>query len=159
MFAISSITGLSSMFMVLFVFSISDNINIHYRLFLVCAVSLPKYWKCSIVFIQSLHLLCSLFIVHDLNVQNQQRQGGSYYLDLTYGLLRDCISNIILTFNAFSSGLEFVNYLHMIFYSQLAITYCCVFLIIQAQFYYSRIATKIRKHWQQREIINHINNR
>lgn len=64
-----------------------------------------------------------------------------------------------IVFNAFSSGLEFVNYLHMIFYSQLAITYCCVFLIIQAQFYYSRIATKMRKHWQQREIINHINNR
>lgn len=84
-----------------------------------------------------------MFMLVDGNAQRlQTAQSSSYYLDLAYEMTRDF--------------LEFANYLHMIFYSQLAITYCCVFLIVQAQHYYRRISGKIRKYLQQQELMRHI---
>lgn len=87
-----------------------------------------------------------LFTIIDSNTQNgQATANSSYYVDLAYDLVHDSI--------------EFINYLHMIFYSQLAVTFCCLFLIIQAKQYYTRISTKIQKHWQHQEISRHINSR
>nr|CAD2149809.1 unnamed protein product [Meloidogyne enterolobii] len=137
-FIASATTNIFAISMIFFVFGIKDYIIFNYTLFLLA--------DCLILLIQSIHLFFKLFILQDLNTQNliQQQQGSTYYIDFIYGLFRDC--------------LEFANYLHMIFYSHLAITYCCVFLIIQAQYYYGRISSKIRKHWQQREILLHISN-
>ncbi|CAK5121481.1 unnamed protein product [Meloidogyne enterolobii] len=137
-FIASATTNVFAISMIFFVFGIKDYIIFNYTLFLLA--------DCLILLIQSIHLFFKLFILQDLNTQNliQQQQGSTYYIDFIYGLFRDC--------------LEFANYLHMIFYSHLAITYCCVFLIIQAQYYYGRISSKIRKHWQQREILLHISN-
>uniref|UniRef100_A0A1I8BRR1 RING-type domain-containing protein n=1 Tax=Meloidogyne hapla TaxID=6305 RepID=A0A1I8BRR1_MELHA len=138
LFVASATTNIFAILMIFFVFGIKDYIIFNYSLFLLA--------DCLILLIQSIHLFFKLFILQDLNTQNlnQQQHGSSYYIDFIYGLFRDC--------------LEFANYLHMIFYSHLAITYCCVFLIIQAQYYYGRISSKIRKHWQQREILLHISN-
>ncbi|KAF7639132.1 hypothetical protein Mgra_00001367 [Meloidogyne graminicola] len=134
LFIASATTNISSLLMIFFVIGIKDYIIFNYSFFLLA--------DCLLLLIQSFHLLFKLFI----NTQNlnQQQQGSTYYIDFIYGLIRDC--------------LEFANYLHMIFYSHLAITYCCIFLIIQAQYYYGRISSKIKKHRQQREILLHISN-
>lgn len=87
--------------------------------------------------------MSKLFTIVDSNSQRGQiSSNSSYYVDLAYDLVHDSV--------------EFGNYLHMIFFSQLAMTYCCVFLIVQARHYYTRISTKIQKHWQHQEIIRHI---
>lgn len=78
----------------------------------------------------------------DTTTPRGQTTNSSYYVDLVHDLFHDSI--------------EFLNYLHMIFFSQLAVTYCCVFLVVQARHYYYRISSKIRKHIQHQKIIYHI---
>lgn len=87
--------------------------------------------------------MLKLFTIVDSNSQrSQSSSNSSYYADLIYDLIHDSV--------------EFINYLHMILFSQLAMAYCCVFLIVQSKHYYTRISTKIQKHWQHQEIIQHI---
>ncbi|KAL3102145.1 hypothetical protein niasHS_003554 [Heterodera schachtii] len=135
LFVTSSIICVSSLLMLFFVFGIKNYINLSYCLFLAA--------DCSLLLLQSMHLLLKLSMLVDANAQRSHHSSSAHYFDLAYEMVRDC--------------LEFANYLHMIFYSQLAITYCCVFLVVQAQHYYRRISGKIRKYLQQKELMRHIN--
>uniref|UniRef100_A0A914C7F4 Autocrine motility factor receptor n=1 Tax=Acrobeloides nanus TaxID=290746 RepID=A0A914C7F4_9BILA len=108
-------------------------LNVHYILFMVA--------DCSLLFVQSVHMLTKMFVLVDPASQHSQAN-SSFNLDFIFDIIYDAI--------------EFVNVLHMIFYSQLAFTYCCIFLILQARYYYFRIAQRIRKHLQRQKIVYHI---
>uniref|UniRef100_A0A915E821 Uncharacterized protein n=1 Tax=Ditylenchus dipsaci TaxID=166011 RepID=A0A915E821_9BILA len=136
LFIANFFTCVSSLVMSIFVLSIREHINLNYTLFMLS--------DCCLLLVQSVHLLFKLVTLADSNSQRQSSQTSSYYVDLIYDLVHDSI--------------EFANYLHMIFFSQLAVTYCCVFLVVQARHYYTRISTKIQKHWQHQEIVRHISN-
>lgn len=89
--------------------------------------------------------MIKLFIIADSNAQRSQFSfNSSYYVDLIYDIIND--------------SFEFINYLHMILFSQLAMAYCCIFFIVQSKHYYAKISTKIRKHLQYQKIIQHISN-
>lgn len=93
------------------------------------------------LFVQSVHMLTKMFMLVDTASQHAQAN-SSFNLDFIFDVVYDAI--------------EFINVLHMIFYSQLAFTYCCIFLILQARYYYFRIAQRIRKHLQRQKIVYHI---
>ncbi|KAH7728371.1 E3 ubiquitin-protein ligase AMFR-like protein [Aphelenchoides avenae] len=134
LFVTSALTGVSSVLMMLFVHSIKSYLSLNYTLFLLA--------DCCLLLVQSVHLLFKLSMLVDTSTRRGQTTSSSYYVDLIHDLFHDSI--------------EFLNYLHMIFFSQLAVTYCCVFLVVQARHYYFRISSKIRKHIQHQKIIYHI---
>ncbi|KAI6226078.1 hypothetical protein M3Y95_00764100 [Aphelenchoides besseyi] len=130
----NAITSCGSFFMMLFVLRIRELLTINYTLFLMA--------DCALLFIQSAQQMFKLLVVLNENSPRLHSSSLAYYVDLSHDVFHDTI--------------EFINYMHMILFSQLAVTYCCIFLMVQARHYYFRISTKIRKHLQHQKIVYHI---
>ncbi|KHN77840.1 E3 ubiquitin-protein ligase AMFR [Toxocara canis] len=66
----------------------------------------------------------------------------SYYLDLAYDVLIDCV--------------EFLHYAHMLLYSQIVLSIACVALSMQLRSFYKSLSTRIARHLTHQRISAHI---
>lgn len=129
------INSLISLMMLTLALFTLQYLNVNYSLFLIADATLT--------ILQSFQLVIKL-VNKDHSIAHNKGQMFSI-LDFFCEMIHDII--------------EFGNYLHMIFFSELAITYCCIFLIIKAQHFYSTISNKIKKRMQHRAIVQHISQR